>query len=251
MNPSLLTFFTKHQCPDWSCPSCHSASLAIMPDTFHSEAVPETVVRFQEPDGCLEDIRLVFSCLLKCERARCGAVVAVSGTGEVQPAHDKDEEEDGNPYFSLFQARSFIPALSVFDLPEQCPRNVAEPLKESFALFPGAPGAAANTIRISLEQLMDALGVQEMRSLHNRIVALPAEYVEHREALMAIKFLGNAGSHELDRVTTLDIEHAFFIIEFVLRKIYAGSTQSVRQLINRLTAQFDPNFVPHNDERTV
>lgn len=245
MNPSLLTFSTKHQCPAWSCPSCHSASLAIMPDTFHSDAVPETVARFQEPDGCLEDIRLVFSCLLKCERARCGAVVAVSGTGEVQPAHDEDEEEDGNPYFSLFQARNFIPALPVFDIPEQCPRNVAEPLKESFALFPGAPGAAANTIRIALEQMMDALGVQAMRSLHHRIEALPAAYAEHREALMAIKFLGNAGSHELDRVTTLDIEHAFFITEFVLRKIYAGSTQSVRQLVNRLTAQFGPEPGPN------
>ncbi|MFP8661484.1 DUF4145 domain-containing protein [Enterobacter kobei] len=130
-------------------------------------------------------------------------------------------------------------------LPEQCPRNVAEPLKESFALFPGAPGAAANTIRIALEQMMDALGVQAMRSLHHRIEALPAAYAEHREALMAIKFLGNAGSHELDRVTTLDIEHAFFITEFVLRKIYAGSTQSVRQLVNRLTAQFGPEPGPN------
>lgn len=244
MNPSLLTFFTKHLCPAWSCPSCHSASLAIMPETFHSDAVPETVARYQEPDGCLEDIRLVFSCLLKCERARCGAVVAVSGTGEVQPAHDEGEMKEGNPYFSLFQARSFIPALPVFNIPEGCPHNVAEPLMQSFALFPGAPGAAANTIRIALEQLMDALGVQAMRSLHHRIEALPQEYAEHRKALMAIKFLGNAGSHELDRVTTLDIEHAFFITEFVLRKIYAGSTQPVRQLVNRLTARFGPESGP-------
>lgn len=67
---------------------------------------------------------------------------------------------------------------------------------------------------------------------------------------MVIKFLGNAGSHDLDRVTTQDIEHAFFIIEFVLRKIYAGSTLSVRQLVNRLTARFGPepesNIEPRN-----
>ncbi|UKJ23762.1 DUF4145 domain-containing protein (plasmid) [Enterobacter mori] len=248
MNQSLLTFFTKHRCPDWRCPSCHSTSLAILPETFHSAAVPESVARYQEADGGLEDIVLVFSCLLKCERALCGAVVAVNGTGEVQPAHDEDEEEDGHPYFSLFQAKSFIPALLVFDIPEQCPGAVAEPLKQSFALFPGAPGAAANTVRIALEQLMDALGVPAMRSLHQRIEALPAPYTEHSEALMAIKFLGNAGSHELDCVTTLDIEHAFFITEFVLRKIYAGSTQSVRQLVNRLTARFGPEPGPNIEQ---
>lgn len=241
MNQSLLTCFTKHRCPDWRCPSCHSTSLAILPETFHSAAVPESVARYQEAEGGLEDIVLVFSCLLKCERACCGAVVAVSGTGEVQPAHNEDEEEDGNPYFSLFQAKSYIPALSVFDIPQRCPATVAETLRQSFALFPGAPGAAANTIRIALEQLMDALGVQAMRSLHRRIEALEAPYAEHKEALMAIKFLGNAGSHEVDRVTPLDIEHAFFITEFVLRKLYEGSTQSVRQLVKRLTDLYAPD----------
>ncbi|WNK42636.1 DUF4145 domain-containing protein [Pantoea agglomerans] len=249
MNQSLLTCFTKHQSPAWSCPSCHSTSLAIMPDTFHSGAVPETVARFQQADGGLEDIRLVFSCLLKCERARCGAVVAVSGTGEVRPAHDEDEEEDGNPHFSLFQAKCFIPALSVFNIPEQCPDAVAEPLKQSFALFPGAPGAAANAVRIALEQLMDALEIPPRGSLHRRIEALPAPYSMQREALMAIKFLGNAGSHEFGSVTTLDIEHAFVITEFVLQKIYAGSTQSVRQLINRLTVQFGPDSMPNSELR--
>lgn len=240
MNQSLLTCFTKHQCPAWRCPSCHSTSLAIQPETFHSAADPETVARYRQEDGGPEDIRLVFSCLLKCERARCGAVVAVSGTGEVQPAHDEDEMEDGEPYYDLFQARSFIPALLVFDIPEQCPGAVAEPLKQSFALFPAAPGAAANSVRIALEQLMDALSVPAKGSLHQRIEALPVPYTDHREALMAIKFLGNAGSHSLDSVTTQDIEQAYVITEFVLRKIYAGSTQSVRQLVKHLTDQFAP-----------
>lgn len=57
---------------------------------------------------------------------------------------------------------------------------------------------------------------------------------------MAIKCLGNAGSHEVDCVNTYDIEQAYRIIEFVLSKIYTGSTESVAQLAARLGDRFRP-----------
>lgn len=44
-------------------------------------------------DGELEDIRLVFCCLLQCERARCRTVVAVSGTGDVHENQDYEDDE--------------------------------------------------------------------------------------------------------------------------------------------------------------
>jgi hypothetical protein len=75
MNPSLLTHFVEKQCLNWACPSCHSTSLAIQEGTFHYAVLPESVARWQEPSSELEDLYLVFSCLLKCERARCEAVV--------------------------------------------------------------------------------------------------------------------------------------------------------------------------------
>lgn len=42
------------------------------------------------------------------------------------------------------------------------------------------------------------------------------------------------------RVTYQDVEQAYAIIEFVLQKIYGGSTESIRQLIARLEARFKP-----------
>ncbi|MEN4912709.1 DUF4145 domain-containing protein [Erwinia amylovora] len=103
-----------------------------------------------------------------------------------------------------------------------------------------APGPAANAIRIALEELMTALGVPEMRSLHLRIEALTEQFSEHKAALMAIKWLGNAGSHEQDSVSVFDIDQAYRIIEFVLSKIYAGSTKSIEQLATDLDKRFRP-----------
>lgn len=240
MNPSLLIHFTEYACPAWVCPECQSRSLTILKGSFHSATIPESVTRWRETDGELEDIKLVFSCLLKCDLGRCGTVVAASGAGYVTDTPWEAQEEGEPPHMELFQARSFTPPLSAFTIPSRCPVNVIEPLRQSFSLFLSSPGAAANAIRIALEELMTALGIAKKGTLHHRIEALPQQYSQHKDAIMVIKFLGNAGSHGLDRVTTQDIEHSYAIIEFVLQKIYEGSTETVRQLVTRLDERFGP-----------
>lgn len=131
--------------------------------------------------------------------------------------------------------------LHAFPVPGECPDSVRKPLIQSFALFLSAPGAAANTIRIAVEKLLTALGVAPARNLVRRINALPEAYSDLKRALTTMKFLGNAGSHESDRVTTTDIEQTYTILEFVLRKIYVGSTESVEELIARLDDRFRPD----------
>lgn len=240
MNPSLLTTFTEHGCPTWVCPECQSASLTILAGSFHSAAIPSSIARWQSTDGELEDIQLVFSCLLKCDLGRCGTLVAASGSGYVSDTPWEAQELGEPSHMELFQARSFTPSLCAFNIPSGCVEKVVEPLKQSFSLFPNAPGAAANSIRIALEELMTALGVAQTGSLHARIQGLPPQYSEYQSALTSMRLLGNAGSHQLDRVTYQDVEQAYAIIEFVLQKIYGGSTESIRQLIARLEARFKP-----------
>lgn len=240
MNPSLLTSFTEYGCPTWVCPVCQTESLIILDGSFHSATIPASVARWKESDAELEDIELVFSCLLKCDLGRCGTFVAASGSGYVTDTPWQDQEEGAPPQMELFQARSFTPPLDAFTIPSRCPEHVAEPLRQSFSLFLSAPGAAANAIRIALEELMTALGVAPTGTLYRRIEALPSGYREHQAALTAMRLLGNAGSHTLDRVTATDIEQAYTIIEFVLRKIYEGATESVRQLTARLEERFRP-----------
>lgn len=240
MNPSLLTTFTEHACPVWVCPACHSKSLTIMRGSFHSETILESIARWQRSDGELEDIELVFCCLLKCDLGRCSTVVAVSGSGYVKDTPWEAREEGESSHTELFQALSFIPPLSAFTIPSRCPGHVVDPLRLSFSLFLNVQGAAANAIRIALEEMMTALGVAQTGSLYQRIEALPTQYREYKTALTSMRLLGNAGSHTLDRVTATDIEQAYTIIEFVLQKIYDGSIESISQLVARLDERFRP-----------
>ncbi|APZ68660.1 DUF4145 domain-containing protein [Salmonella enterica] len=242
MNPSLLTPFRESRCPDWICPVCGGNTLAIKEGTFHAGQTAESSKIWVTPEFGLPDMEFVFVCLLFCERTRCPAVVAVTGTG-VLPDSDRArpaaEDITGN---IIYRVASFTPALSAFAIPAGCPEEVALPLRQSFSLFISAPSSAATAIRIALEALMEALKLPEARSLHKRLEKLrdEAEYAEHMDALMALKWLGNAGSHELDRVSSQDIEDAYQIIESVLDKIYAGSKESLDALIARMTRVFAP-----------
>ncbi len=244
MNDSLLTEFTSYRCPNWTCPACKSTSLAIKDGTFHTAQTAESCTRVKHDFFEVEDYRYVFSCLLKCERTHCKGVVAVSGTGYTTETPPDAREEGAEPYFQLYQATSFTPPLPVFEIPRHCPEAVSRPLTQSFSLCISTPGAAANTIRIALEALMTALKVPERGTLHKKINALPVQYQEHRDALMAIKWLGNVGSHKLDRVSANDVQDAYKIIAFVLGKIYAGSTESIAQLAQRMKMTFGPETDP-------
>ncbi len=244
MNPSLLTPFTEHACPAWVCPLCQNESMTILAGSFHSGVTPASLDRWQSIEGEWEDLELVFSCLLKCDLGRCGTLVAASGSGFVIETPWEEREQGEPEHTELFKARSFTPSLNAFKIPARCPANVIEPLRLSFALYLSAPGPAANAIRIALEELMTALGVVQTGSLFSRINALPSQYSEHQAALTAMRLLGNAGSHTLDTVTSTDIEQAYTIIEFVLRKIFEGSTESVRQLTARLDERFRPSPRP-------
>lgn len=211
-----------------------------MRGSFHSETILESIARWQRSDGELEDIELVFCCLLKCDLGRCSTVVAVSGSGYVTDTPWEAREEGESSHTELFQALSFIPPLSAFTIPSRCPGHVVDPLRLSFSLFLNVQGAAANAIRIALEEMMTALGVAQTGSLYQRIEALPTQYREYKTALTSMRLLGNAGSHTLDRVTATDIEQAYTIIEFVLQKIYDGSIESISQLVARLDERFRP-----------
>lgn len=77
---------------------------------------PESSKIWATPQFALLDMEFVFVCLLFCERTRCTAVVAVSGTG-VLPYSDRvrsaAEDITGN---IIYWAASFTPALPVLFL---------------------------------------------------------------------------------------------------------------------------------------
>lgn len=235
---NLNIHFTKNNCPDWVCPSCGNKTLEIKSNSFNSEASPKSVDIYRQDYGELSDIKLVFSCLLECGHSKCKEIISVAGNGYVEEI-SYDERTVDDDTIEYFQAKFFIPPLKVFIIPTNCPQSVSNPLDISFSLFLNSPSAAANTIRIALEALMDELRIEKKGSLHKRIERLPEGYSEYKDSLMAIKWLGNAGSHEIDLVEIKDIMDAYEIIAFILNEIYDSKKSKIRKITKRIINLFN------------
>lgn len=146
---------------------------------------------------------------------------------------------------SWYKPISFSPTLHPFQIPEKCAEEVRQPLTASFAVYLSQPGSAANLIRITVENMLTKIGVPKLNDKNNlvpldkRIKNLDGEYASYKEILMAIKFLGNAGSHTCDEVEIGDIEDAFAVMEYVVNDFFSGRKESVGVITKRIDGKFN------------
>ncbi|SBW25893.1 hypothetical protein BN4901_2805 [Citrobacter europaeus] len=88
------------------------------------------------------------------------------------------------------------------------------------------------------------MGVAELKEsgwrigLKERLEKIPPLYKSFYEHLMAIKFLGDAGSHNYDKVKIKDIEDAFEIMDYVVNDLFSGRKESIEILTKRLSDKF-------------
>ncbi len=194
-----------------------------------------------------DQTELRFTALLQCNSDKCKEVVSVCGRGSYKQVVDEEGSDwSWQPYFLPLYASlpvSFIP------LPESTPMRVADQLKLSFTLLWSSPSAAANHVRIAVENLQDALRVPRARRikgvrmarimLHDRIVELKPRSPDVAEALLAIKWVGNAGSHlgELTRDVVFD---AYDILEIVLEDLFVKNRDVKKKLIREINRRKGP-----------
>ncbi|KOO54273.1 hypothetical protein ACS33_14825 [Edwardsiella ictaluri] len=114
-------------------------------------------------------------------------------------------------------------------------------------MFFTSPNAAANNIRIAVERLLTELGVPDRTAqggfikLHNRIEQIPSDYKIFKDALLAIKWNGNAGSHQGgNQLSVDDVIDIYEIIEDVLKKIYDSDQGRIAEIIARINKNKGP-----------
>ena len=226
MNRSLWTqTLTEHSSPPWPCSWCRKGTFALVPGSLiHKETAWSKGAR-HEDDWEVEWIRYAFTAWVKCNNTSCGDEAAVAGVGRAE-LHDYGE--DGAHLSLKFSPRFCDPMPDIFEPPEKCPDDVAHELRAAFALFWSDPSATANRVRVALEDLMDHLGIQKRRknkngkfdklTLHHRIEIFTKTEPEIGDQLMALKLLGNTGSHD-GGVMQRDVLDAFEIIEHALLEL--------------------------------
>lgn len=251
MNRTLFSLdFTETNVPKWPCPKCVAGHLTLLPDSL---VLRETHESEKERDHEAWDpgwIRYVFSCLFICSDQTCQEVISCCGEGKVAYSASFDEYNGlDESLINWFTPKYFYPPLVMMDIPKDCPTEVRSHLVESFALFYADPGAALNSARAVLEAVLTNLGIKRFKlekgkrrlvNLHQRIELLPAKLDDIKDLLIAIKWLGNAGSHDGVVPTSGDVRNAYDLIEYALSEIYDANGNKLKKLAKKVNMKKGP-----------
>ena len=184
-----------------------------------------------------------FAGLLVCRDAVCGEMVSMGGRSHVVEYTDYERGE--RIWEREYEPMFMYPAPPVFPLPEKCPEAVADELNKSFALFWFDTGSCANRLRAAVEALLterkiprtivNKHGKRERISLHARIERFKQSDMRSADYILAIKWIGNAGSHaRLDELSRSDLLDGFELFEHVIELMYVQHERHLKKLARNI-----------------
>ncbi len=236
---------TETHAPRWPCPTCGTGFLRIKDGPIKVYATKESIDASRSDHFYQGDATERFACVLQCDKASCAEPISLVGTTGWEELPDSDEGFVWSQYLlPLF----FDPPLALIDIPRACPRDVRMELIEAFRLYWCHRGAAANRIRTAVELLLTHLGVKRFTlqhgrrrrlNLHERIQFFRANKPELGVPLLAIKWLGNEGSHP-GTLSLNDLLDGFGIVEHVLDELMNPVRPEVRRIASQIVRAKGP-----------
>lgn len=226
------------------CPACGSGHIRFgMPE--ESEGYASASERDHpafEPDW----IKGTFLIRGQCENPNCAQVVHGTGDYRVDDACESvpfdPHNQLGRPYSSYYRVVHLHPAMLLMSIPESAPTEVREGVLRASRVMFADPGMAATALRATVERLLTFEGVPSIDasgrfcSAHRRIETWQdanASRIPVAELLFAVKWLGNAGTHEDSSLSVLDVLDGASLLDEAFHRIYAGPDIDARaQSIN-------------------
>jgi Domain of unknown function (DUF4145) len=180
----------------------------------------------------------------------CQESCAVSGNYDTHEYGD----EDGAHWCDRGHPTLITPPPPMIHIPEDCPQPIREELTASFGLFWSDLASCLNHIRNTLELVLDELKVpksalskkdntRHQLTLHNRIKKLESnrpKLKELCERMMAVKHLGNVGSHPGMVVRDWDVFDGLDILERLLQDIDSGHPGQLARVVKQINKRKGP-----------
>ncbi|MEV6024334.1 DUF4145 domain-containing protein [Streptomyces sp. NPDC052036] len=228
--------------PRLLCPQCGEITLEPRIEKFESFAsleLRETAASV-DPDVEESDPFGFFYGELKCPRLPCGNRHIVVGEWDLDwgPASVKGSEDD--PYLVGYSVKHILPELPLIELPEGTPEDLQATIASASRVLLSDSNAAANRIRSAIECLLthkrvkkfgiNKKGKRVRLSAHDRIELFKQVNEPAGVQLMAMKWIGNAGSHESEFIP---LDHALNGIEHFARALELVYDPRERELQRR------------------
>lgn len=143
-----------------------------------------------------------------------------------------------------YTLRYVDPPIDFFEIPNGCSTQLRERVRTAFQLYWLNADAAANATRSVVELILDNKRIARLtssakrRTTHDRILEFHRTNPEAGELLLAMKWLGNQGSHASGKVSARTMLDDFEILEQALALLYRGR---ITKLAKRINKQNDSN----------
>jgi len=235
--------------PAWQCPVCNRGTLSIEKET---KVTKETAISMNarlynpswEPEWMEKRVILFLIC------KSCKEPVALIGREGIVDNYDNRGDWH---YTEIITPIAIEPAVIPIEIPENCPEAIENSIRDASSLYWSNPPAAGNALRTAVESLMSHLKIQKSKlnkkrkkrdrlSLHKRIELFRDKNVKNKklgDALLAIKWLGNAGSHST-KLTMSDVLDAFELLEHVLEELIHNRTNKLGKLAKEIIKSRGP-----------
>jgi hypothetical protein len=235
-------FCTKNETTSWECPTCSNGYLESKEGFIKIiETKKSKDLGKEEPFLPVQAMEQRFGGFFICNNSKCGDAIGVTGISKVHVESITDRRgRYHDKSVDLLYPKFFQPTILFFELPKSCPEDISKLVKKSFSSYWNDIPTSGNQIRKALELIMNEQGIKKNQSLHSRIIKFGKKEPEISDQLMALKYIGNEGSHtdELDRENILK---AFEVLHFSLTKLYSNKEQKIKAFISQINSNQGTN----------
>jgi Domain of unknown function (DUF4145) len=224
---------SKNNFPQVACPVCLVGHL--VPEKLQGTPTAAAKQVYEQTGNPIE-LSGVFTGTLRCAIHTCREPVAVAGAYTVDP----DADETGNSgWGDMYKVRYMEPPPRIIVTPKGTPEAVVKALDSASRVLWADPSSAANRMRVAIENLMTEYGMRRygVRNHKRYRLSTQARIVEFRkyestvaETLEAVKWIGNAGSHETE-MTADDVLEGAELLSYALNLLYDDSEEQLQRRV--------------------
>jgi hypothetical protein len=234
---TVADWFPESSWPSLTCPNCGRGELVVEDITVVQTEESQRLQR--QPFAGSDDVFGYFYGLLRCSRGVCNEGVVASGEMMLGPAN-----EAGTGLGECLLLVHALPSLRMIAYPEECPQPVVDRVNEAAGLILRDANAAANRIRVAIEELLTAERVRRFTQgsrrrrlpTQERIKLFRERNPEAARFLEAVKWIGNSGSHE-SALQVHEVLDGVELFTHALHIIYDRRTEKLSKLADKIKSQ--------------
>jgi hypothetical protein len=235
--------------PNWICPVCKSGILRSNSKNLQVIESTYSANRHHEEGWGYEDIYGGFIGKLLCENAQCKEAVVFSGRVDADINSRLNENGEWvNEVDRRIIPQYFNPPLELFPVKKTLPNDLQKIIVCAFGLFWHDASSCANKIRTAVEFVLDEKKIKKYPPrkrrnpipLFQRIEIFERKNPDAAKLFNAIRFIGNAGSHSIDKVKKGDLLTAFEILERSLDIVYDHHPKKIAKLAKEIIKSRGP-----------